>query len=103
MIRTVDFAPTNIRRNDFWAASSAIFCAALMWAVTFAAAVHSPTNQMAVVAGAFDCRAASRAGLVREPCLCICNMNTPEHLEDVSDSCHALLTKSGFEPVTRQG
>ena len=57
VIRTIDFEPTRIRRNDFWAQSSTIFCAGLMSAVTFAAALHSPRNDMVVVAGAFDHRA----------------------------------------------
>jgi hypothetical protein len=43
VIRTVEFAPRRIRRDDFWLRSSAIFCASfasLMSTVTFAAALH---------------------------------------------------------------
>ncbi len=59
VIRTVDFAPTRLRRYDLWAQSSAIFCAGLMPVVTFAAvnfaaALCFPISDMAVIAGAFD-------------------------------------------------
>lgn len=52
VIRTVDFAPTRMRRYNFWAQGSAIFCAGLMSAVAFAAALYSPVNDVAVIEGA---------------------------------------------------
>jgi hypothetical protein len=53
VIRTVDFAPRRMRRYNFWAQGSAIFCAALMSAGTFAAALYSPGSDLAVIADAF--------------------------------------------------
>jgi hypothetical protein len=99
VIRTIDFAPTRIRRNDFWAQSSTICCAGLMSAVTFATALHSPTNDMAVDAGAFDHRAhpialarfLSLASAFATDGLGGGNEHAQVlHLEDVSASSHAI-------------
>jgi hypothetical protein len=97
VIRTVDFAPTKLRRKDFWAPSCAIlFCAGLMSAVAFAAALHSPANDTVVVAGAFDCRAhpIAPAWFLRLACESATEAaeatSIPAHLENVSDSRHAI-------------
>jgi hypothetical protein len=54
VIRTIDFAPTSQGRYEFLAQRSAIFCAGLVSAVTFAVALYSPADDMAVIAGAFQ-------------------------------------------------
>jgi hypothetical protein len=110
VIRTVDFTPPRIRRNDFRTQGSAIFCAGLMSAVTFAAALHSPTNDM-MVAGAVDRRAypITPARFLSLACASATEASVEATRAQVlilrtfrQQLCN-LLTTSGFEPVTRQG
>ncbi len=64
VIRTVDFAPTSIRRYNFWPQGSARFCAAVMSAVAFAAALHSSVSDRPELAGSLAPEAHASAPMI---------------------------------------